>query len=133
MQRQDSFNWIASFIDLETRHLDLVASWEILVGIYESMKFLDSLTDSMRMEEFRWIIKETNKFLTRAKTAMQECVKRMDAQGCLDWLIAQYNQRDSNNVSERKQLVYQKLKQDWMAKTAAKLAMKIQEMEEEDA
>lgn len=124
MQRQDlsDGSWLAAFIEAETRHIDLVASWETLVSMYEQLRFLDELTDRDRMEEFKWIVKEMNKFLTRARNSLGSCVKRRDSDGAMSWLIDQYSTKDATNVTDRKSLVYAKLKQQWLHTTSNSLA-----------
>lgn len=123
MQRQDSFNqpWLARYVEVETEHIDLVASWERLVSIYEQMHFIDEITDSIRIEEFKWIIREMNKFLTRARNGLAQSVKRNDWQTAIDYLMSQITIKDTSNVDTRKALVYMKLKQEWVYRLANRI------------
>lgn len=134
MPRWDSSNnsWLAQYIEHETRHLDLVASWERLVAIYESMHFVDEMTDRIRLEEFKWIIRETNKFLTRCRNQLQTPVKNGNPMGVINYLMSQYSTKDSTNIDTRQALVYSKLKQDWIYQTALKLQTMMENMNEEE-
>ena len=102
---------LAAWSENETRHLDLVASWEAMLSIYDQLGFQDTLTDSLRLTEYKWIITEINKFLTRTRTALHKTRTLQDA---IDYLQSQLNTRDTNMIKERQQLAFQKLRQQWV-------------------
>lgn len=101
----------AAWIDEECRHLDLVASWTTLNEQYEQCKFNDNITDQMRLQEFKQVIKETNKFLTRMKNALG---KVADIDSAIEVLGKQFDSKDTENIIERWQLLYNMLKQSWI-------------------
>jgi len=105
---------LADIIERSCGHLDLVASWEVLLSVYETLSFVDQITDDIRLSEFREIIHETNKFLTRAKKGLRSTANVDDA---IAYLNTQFNTKDSQNVRNRTQLAYNKLKQQWIVQT----------------
>lgn len=102
---------LQAWVDRNTTHLDLVASWEELCHIYESLNFTDPMPDGIRIEEFKWVIKEINKFLTRTRTKM---LVIKDCEAALAWLDTQFNSQEGNSITTRQALVYNKLKQRWI-------------------
>lgn len=101
----------AVWVDEECRHLDLVASWNTLVEQYDSCRFTDGITDQQRLMEFKQVIKETNKFLTRMRNALG---KVADIDSAIEVLIKQFDSKDTENIVERWQLLYNMLKQSWI-------------------
>lgn len=115
----------AEWIDEECRHLDLVASWTTLVEQYQGCNFTDNITDQQRLMEFKQVIKETNKFLTRMKNALG---KVADVDSAVEVLIKQFDSKDTENIVERWQLLYNMLKQSWIRTHIQQL----QDMKQED-
>lgn len=101
----------ATWIDEECRHLDLVASWTTLNEQYEQCKFTDNISDQMRLQEFKQVIKETNKFLTRMRNALSRVA---DVDSAIEVLGKQFDSKDTENIIERWQLLYNMLKQSWI-------------------
>lgn len=110
-----------AWVDARTRQLDIVASWESLVGVYEQLSFLDGLTDDERIEEFNWIIHMLNKQLTRMRKALMSCAGIAPA---IDYLGTQY---DCKSINSRKMLAYAKYKQALVRS----LIMELEGMEDE--
>lgn len=110
MQRLDSFN-LLDWIDAETKHLDVVASWENLCSTYENLRFSDVISDANRLEEFKWIIKEMNKFLTRARSAL---LKQTEPDQMMYSLMEMYKTPSQVKIVDRKSVTYQKLRQIWI-------------------
>lgn len=102
---------ISDFIDRHCVHLDIVDSWETLVDVYETLSFVDKITDDTRLAEFREIIHEMNRFMTRSKKGLQSAES---IEAAIDFLNKQFNTKDSANVRTRSQLTYNKLKQRWI-------------------
>lgn len=129
MQRQVYLNKddLHDWIDDRTTHLDLVASWETLCSTYDSLQFLDPLTDLSRLEEFKWIIAETNKFLTRMRTAL---MTHTSIQTIQDYLVKNIN--TTSAPTDRKALAYQKFRQNWILQRLSELQVMKEEEEEQD-
>ncbi len=115
----------AEWVDEECRHLDLVASWTTLVEQYQGCSFTDNITDQQRLMEFKQVIKETNKFLTRMRNALS---KVADVDSAVEVLIKQFDSKDTENIVERWQLLYNMLKQSWIRTHVQQL----QDMKQED-
>lgn len=105
------------WVESETHALDLTASWETLCDAYRVLEFVDPISDAMKMEEFKWIIGEMNKHLTRARKKLLSC---QDLEAMKQALETMYF---SNNVSvtSRKSLTYNKLRQRWINQMLMKL------------
>lgn len=130
MQRSDLFNeseLLQSWTDENTRQLDLVASWENLLETYDVLRFKDSISDSIRLEEFKWIIKEMNKFLTRIRGSLMKC---RDLEAAQDLLRTSFTPAGKVTLEDRKALAYQKLKQQWILMSLAQINSMMQEMTE---
>lgn len=109
-------DWVQS----ETVHTDIVASWEGLCSNYEAMRFTDPLTDMERLEEFRWIVHNMNSFLSKIRRQLMTC---QDEDAMLEVLSKALNPTHPVDLSTRKALAYQKMKQQWLIMTARKLEM----------
>lgn len=119
----------AAWVDEECRHLDLVASWNTLVEQYDSCRFTDRITDQQRLMEFKQVIKETNKFLTRMRNALG---KVADIDSAIEVLIKQFDSKDTENIVERWQLLYNMLKQSWIRTHIQQLQDMNDQREEQD-
>ena len=82
-----------------------------MVEQYDSCRFTDGITDQQRLMEFKQVIKETNKFLTRMRNALS---KVADIDSAIEVLIKQFDSKDTENIVERWQLLYNMLKQSWI-------------------
>ena len=129
MPRQESAGSIHDWVDMETRHLDVVASWESLCDTYDALRFTDQLSDAERLEEYRWIIQQMNSFLTKMRTKLLTC-KDLDAM--IDLMRKSFIPSGKMELSTRKSLVYQKLRQQWMRTKIAELQMLQPQETEED-
>lgn len=132
MQGLDLFNessLIQSWADENTRQLDLTASWENLCETYETLRFSDPITDDVRLEEFKWIIKEMNKFLTRIRTKLMTC-KNLEAAKTV--LMDSFTPTGKVSIENRKSLTYHKLRQQWILMSVNQIEMIIQNMIQEE-
>lgn len=128
MLRQESFS-IKDWVENETRHLDVVASWESLCDTYDALRFSDPLSDAERLEEYRWIIQQMNSFLTKMRTKLLSC---RDTEAMVEAMKASYIPAGKVDLSTRKALVYQKLRQRWMGTTINQLMTMETQQELED-
>lgn len=112
MLRQDSStNVLQEWINSSTLQLDLVASWEELCDTYDLLRFSDELTDSQRLEEYKWIIHQVNKFLTGIRKKLIEAQSYDQA---MKILVDNLVPKGDSNITERRALVYQKMRQRWI-------------------
>lgn len=116
------------WVENETRALDVVASWETLCDVYRTLEFNDPLSDAMRMEEFKWIIGEMNKHLSRARKKLLTCT---DPESMKDALSKMFISTEAK-VSNRMDLTYHKLRQMWVSQMIVGVDMMIERSREEN-
>jgi hypothetical protein len=110
---------LADWADKECRHLDLIASWEILISAYDFLGFKDEISDEQRLIEFKFVIGEMNKFLTRMRNGL---MKTKDIDDAIAFLTSHANTADMNNVQGRASIAYNKMKQRWIGQSISVLA-----------
>lgn len=115
------------WVEEECRALDVVASWETLCDVYRTLEFNDPISDTLRMEEYKWIIGEMNKHLKRAKNKLLTC---STPEAMVTILSDMYN-ATGMSVTNRMDLTYHKLKQMWVSRMIAQLNNVIENMKEE--
>ena len=108
------------WVESETRALDLVASWETLCDAYKILEFVDPISDTVRLEEFKWIIKQMNTHLSRARKKLLSCKDIQQTQRMLEEM---YIPSGDVKISARTDLAYHKLRQRWVSQMLAKLEM----------
>jgi hypothetical protein len=127
MPRQESTTDVKAWVDEETRHIDVVASWESLCDTYDSLRFADPLSDSERLEEYKWIVQQMNSFLSKMRTKLLSC---RDKEAMVEMLGMSFTPTGKMELSARRALVYQKLRQQWVRTEIMRLqAMMDQEQE----
>lgn len=125
MNEQDlSKDKLHDWIYYRTKHLDVVASWDVLCNTYDDLRFTDQLADATRLEEFKWIIAELNKFLTRMRKEMMKC---KDEQSTREYLVRNVKPTGQVNLAERKNLAFQKFRQQWIVLAIRELELMISE------
>lgn len=121
MSRQESAGSIRKWVEEQTEHIDVVASWESLCSTYEAMRFTDPLSDAERLGEFKWIVQNTNSFLTKIRTSLLAC---KDLESMAQMLGTKVVPAGRVELNDRKALVYQRLRQQWVTRSV----MALQEM-----
>lgn len=116
------------WVEEETRQLDVVASWESLCDTYRALEFSDPLSDTVKLEEFKWIIREMNKFLTRMRSKLMSC---KDLAATMDLLEGSFVPTGKVSIDGRRSLAYQKLRQRWVTRMLM-MAREIETKEVED-
>ena len=116
------------WVENETCALDVVASWETLCDVYRTLEFSDSISDTMKMEEFKWIIAEMNKHLSRARKKLLTC---QSPESMIEVLSEMFTSAGTT-VTSRRDLTYHKLRQMWVSQMITKLTMMIQETREKE-
>lgn len=133
-QQESSSTWLAGntllaqLIERETESVDVVASWEQLCFIYRDLGFTDEMTDEMKITEFKWIIKEMNKFLTRERKALESA---RDEESAFNLLLQDRTPRGELKLDSRKQIVFQKLRQQWFTRVLGSVHQLILTQEQE--
>lgn len=108
------------WVDEETAHIDVIASWENLCSAYEAMRFSDPLSDKDRLEEYKWIVHMMNVFLTKIRTQLMTC---QDRDAMLEVMKRWMEPVIPAKIPDRKTLAYHKLKQQWILNEVSKLSM----------
>lgn len=121
-------NVLHDWVEDETRALDVVASWESLCDVYRTLEFNDPLSDAMRMEEFKWIIGEMNKHLSRARRKLLSCT---NPDAMREVLMNMFSSTEAK-VSNRMDLTYHKLRQIWVNRMLMELKSLTDQMKEEE-
>lgn len=130
MTEQESTTNIRDWVEEETRHIDVVASWESLCDTYDALRFTDPLSDAERLDEFKWVVQQMNVFLSKIRTKLLSC---KDLEAMIEVLGLSYTPAGKMDLSARRSLVYQKLKQQWVRTEIARIkTMMLQEMEMEE-
>jgi hypothetical protein len=117
------------WIEAETMHIDVIASWESLYDTYVSMRFTDHLSDDERLDEFKWIVQQMNSFLTKMRSKLLTC---KDAEAIVELLRKNYTPSGKMELSTRKALVYQKLRQQWIRTKILVMETAIEDETEEE-
>lgn len=129
MTEQVSTTSIREWVDDETRHIDVVASWESLCDTYETLRFTDPLSDAERLDEFKWIVQQMNAFLTKVRSRLLTC---KDQDAMMEVLGISMTPVGKVELGTRKALVYQKLKQQWLRTMMMRLQVMMQETRTEE-
>lgn len=129
MTEQVSTTSIREWVDDETRHIDVVASWESLCDTYETLRFTDPLSDAERLDEFKWIVQQMNAFLTKVRSRLLTC---KDQDAMMEVLGISMTPTGKVELRTRKALVYQKLKQQWLRTMMMRLQVMMQETRTEE-
>ena len=129
MTGRESTTDVREWVDAETTHIDVVASWESLCETYDALRLTDPLSDAERLEEYKWIVQQMNAFLTRIRTTLLSC---KDLEAMTEVLGTSFTPTGKVELSTRRSLVYQKLRQQWVRTTLNRLMTMRQTMETED-
>lgn len=119
---------LAEWAERECRHLDLIASWETLLVVYEVLGFRGPEDDLAKLGEFKLVIAELNKFLTRMRNGLAKVNTIEDA---AEYLLSHSNTSDMNLVKTRPSIAYNKLKQQWVSQSVAVLLSMVNEQSNE--
>jgi hypothetical protein len=120
---------LAEWAERECRHLDLIASWETLTSIYETLRFTGPDNDDTRLAEFKTVITELNKFLTRMKNGLSNAKSIEES---IEFLSSHSNTTDMNGVRTRSSVAYNKLKQRWIGMAIFALETRIEMMKAQE-
>lgn len=113
----------------ETEVLDFVSSWSNLHTTYEQLGFTDVIPDNERIKEYQWIISQMNRHLGRMRSALLPIKEASDA---LDYMREHMKPKGVIDITDRKSLAYQTLRQAWMARMAMAFSEMVAEQREEN-
>lgn len=113
----------------DTEPVDMITSWTVLCDVYKQLAFIDQLTDEERIAEFKKVVKEINRFLTRARSGMLSARTDTDV---VDWLIEETKPKPQANYDHRYQIAFYKLKQEWLTQQLRKYVWLIEQNEAEE-
>ena len=102
---------LAEWAEIECRHIDLIASWETLMSVYDALGFIGPDTDDAKLAEFKQIITEMNKFLTRMKNGLSNA---STAETAVEYLLSNLYSTEMVKIKNRPGIAYNKLKQQWV-------------------
>lgn len=123
----DERSAIREWAERECAYLDVVASWETLCEVYDQLRFTDPISDAVRIEEFRWVIAEVNKFLTRFKKKVVTCRTIEDA---IDLVSESMSPQGTISLDQRRKVAYHKLRQRWLSMAGKQLTYMMEKADE---
>lgn len=114
----DEITFLQEWADRNCRPVDLISSWTELVSVYKHLEFVDGLNDEQRIKEFKHVVRETNRLLTRVKNTLTTCLSIKDA---IEYLSTQFAPSRNSDVTDRQDVAYQALKQRFLRQSIAEL------------
>ena len=113
MRRQDSsdIDELKAWLVEETKPMDFTASWPQLLELRKMLGFTDQLSDKEQIEEGRWVIHQFNKLLKRVRTKV---LSANTTDGAVLALEECYTANESTSSTQRQQLMYATLRQQWV-------------------
>ena len=124
VEKSELHDWV----ERETLSLDVVASWESLCETYKVLEFSSPISDEARLEEYKWIIREMNKHLARARKKLLMC---NDPDSMVKTLMSMFTPTGGTTLENRKDVAYHKLRQQWIGQMIMQLNMMVQDMKED--
>lgn len=108
------------WVNRETQHVDVIASWESLCDTYDTLRFSDPLSDSERLEEYKWIVHHMNSFLSKTRSRLMTC---HDKEAMIEVLTIILKPAGKMVLNDRRTLAFQKLRQQWIFAMINKLKL----------
>ena len=115
----DETSFLKEWTEHNCQQVDLISSWSELVGVYKHLEFIDDINDEQRIKEFKHVIRETNRLLTRVKNTLTTCLTIQDA---IDYLGTQFAPSRNSDVTDRQDVAYQALKQRFLRQSIVELS-----------
>lgn len=114
----DEITFLQEWADRNCQPVDLISSWTELVSVYKHLEFVDDLNDEQRIKEFKHVVRETNRLLTRVKNTLTTCRSIKDA---IEYLSTQFAPSRNSDVTDRQDVAYQALKQRFLRQSIAEM------------
>ena len=89
---------------------DFQFMWFTLNAKYEALAFKDDISDSIRIQEYKYIVQQFRKFISSQHDAFMECVSADEMLQLIDSILvnaAEYGK-------ERKEIAYNFVRDDWL-------------------
>lgn len=120
---------LAEWAEAETVHLDVVGAWDTLLAVYEALGFEGPTDDMERIAEFKIVVAEVNKFLTRMRNGLNRTRSIEDA---IEFLRGHANTKDATTLSNRPAVAYNRLKQHWIRQSVSALTNAVEVADTEE-
>lgn len=114
----DETTFLMEWTERNCQPVDLISSWTELVSVYKHLEFVDDLNDEQRIKEFKHVVRETNRLLTRVKNTLTTCLSIKDA---IEYLSSQFAPSRNSDVTDRQDVAYQALKQRFLRQSIVEL------------
>jgi hypothetical protein len=121
---------LADWAEKECQHVDLIASWETLLAVYDVLGFDGPDNDEIKLAEFKQVVGELNKFLTRMKNGINKSATISDA---VEFLMSYSSTTDMTGIRTRSSVAYNKLKQRWIVQSISVLQSALMDSESYDS
>lgn len=89
---------------------DFQSMWFALNAKYEALAFKDDISDSIRIQEYKYIVQQFRKFISGQHDAIMECVSAEEMLNLIGAMLAQATEYGK----ERKEIVYNFVRDDWL-------------------
>lgn len=119
-------------LELAFQPRDFQAMWFVLNNKYSSLGFHDDISDGIRIQEYKYIVQQLRKYMASKKDViLYDCSSPEDMSDVINHLIG----NGSEYAEERKEIVYNFVRDDWLMELRGYVATFIFEhddAEEED-
>ena len=89
---------------------DFQSMWFALNAKYEALAFKDDISDSIRIQEYKYIVQQFRKFISGQHEAIMECVSAEEMLQLIDTMLS----NAAEYGKERKEIVYNFVRDDWL-------------------
>ena len=89
---------------------DFQSMWFALNAKYKALDFHDDLTDTKRIEEYKYVVSQFRKFLENVRKTVDDCISVDEIQDVIEYVLE--NSREYGK--ERKEIVYNFVRDDWL-------------------
>lgn len=108
---------------------DFQAMWFTLNSKYQALGFHDNIADSIRINEYKYIVQQLRKYMTGKKdTILHDCSTPEEMVDVINHLIG----NGSEYADERKEVVYNFIRDDWLMEIRGYVATFIYQATEDE-
>lgn len=101
--------------------------WANIDGYYQNM-FHDDISDEQRIDEYKYIVQQLNKYISKRK---EELIK-LDSMEDMAGQVIVWLGESSQYGGSRKELVYNFLRDAWLREVLSALSTMLEQVEEQD-
>jgi len=118
---------VQSIMDEAFKVPSFIVLWPAIHRHYGELGFTDPITDAERIEEYTWIVQQLRKFIsTKSGPISEKAEKPVEMLAVLQKIKTAADGKDTA-VYDRKHLVFQLMRDDWIATFVTNLSLKIEE------